>query len=130
MDRFVGYGGPRDAEGPPLLRSELDGFARETLNAAGRSKVRPPTFSLDIPDDMHWMGVHRRSTRIVHLNPRKLSRWSVLHELAHWLVPFEGHGPVFRAVHCRLVGASFGDFARELLIRKYETFGVPIEGHR
>ena len=127
MELFVGYGGPRDPHGPALSRSELDAFALETLNAAYRSKVRPPTFSVDTPPDIHWNSEHRGGNWIVHLNPSQLSRWTVLHEMAHWLVPFDGHGEIFRTVHCRLVGAALGGFAREHLIRKYAKFGVPIE---
>ena len=40
-------------------RSQLDAFALETLDAAYRSKVRPPTFSTDTPPDIHWTGTHR-----------------------------------------------------------------------
>ena len=126
VELFVGYGWPRDPHGPQLLSSELDAFALETLDAAYQSKVRPPTFSADTPPDIHWTGAHRGGNWIIHLNPSRLSRWTVLHEMAHCLVPFDGHGEIFRTVHCRLVGAAMGGFAREHLIRKYAKFGVPI----
>jgi hypothetical protein len=88
IELLVGYGGPRDPHGPPLLRSELDAFALERLNAEYRSKVRPPTFSVDTPPDIHWTGAHRGGNWIIHLNPSQFSRWTVLHEMARWRVPF------------------------------------------
>ena len=127
MELFVGYGGPKILTDRPCCDRNWMLFALETLNAAYRSKVRPPTFSVDTPPDIHWTGAHRGGNWIVHLNPSQLSRWTVLHEMAHWLVPFDGHGEVFRTVHCRLVGAALGGFAREHLIRNYAKFGVPIK---
>jgi hypothetical protein len=62
---LVGYEGPRDPHGPPLLRSELDAFALETLNAKYRSKVRPPTFSVDTPPDIQASSVTCVGIRIV-----------------------------------------------------------------
>ena len=73
---------------------------------------------------------------VIHLHPNRITRWVVLHEMAHWLDPGSQtavtHGPQFRAAHVALVRAAFGqdppfgeDSAADVLAAEYLAAGVP-----
>jgi hypothetical protein len=103
---------PRDID-----PEQLQEFARAALTAAGWSGGPAPTFELAVPDDHERSGWHAGATGIIHLDPRLLSPFTVLHELAHRLRPDgPSHGPMFCAFHVGLVHAALGqDAAQELL---------------
>jgi hypothetical protein len=115
-----------DIEPAYLSPDDLERFARQALEAAGWGAVIP-TFVLDVPDDAAWSGWHEADTRVIHLHPRLLSPWTVLHELAHWVDPRGGHSPRFCANHVELVRAGLGDDAADELLYAYADHGVEVD---
>jgi hypothetical protein len=110
--------------------ADVPSFARTTLDVAGWASYDSPTFQMeaDTADDGRWAGWVERETGIIYLNPRELTLWTVLHEMAHWIDSSDHlHGRRFRRDHARLVGAGLGDHARETLVFVYEANELPLE---
>jgi hypothetical protein len=96
-----------------LLRpDEVERLAVLTLEAVGFTGD-PPIFIFDVPDTDWRNGWYENGLGLVHLHPERITRWVVLHEMAHWLDPAAKpavgtvvkviHGQSFRTIHCDLV---------------------------
>jgi hypothetical protein len=96
-----------------LLRpDEVERFAALTLEAVGFTGD-PPMFMFDVPDTDWRNGWYENGLGLVHLHPERITRWVVLHEMAHWLDPEARpvvgtvvevtHGQSFRTIHHDLV---------------------------
>lgn len=107
---------------------DLVGFCQRALRAAGWSVDQLPEFALDVPDDAEWSG-HAGSSNVIHLHPRLLDHWTVLHELSHWADNRGGHGPIFRA---NLVSLHYGidPDAGNALRWCYVEFGLELDPWR
>lgn len=105
----------------------LDTFATSVLTAVGWQADPGPVFALDVPDDSEFAGWHEGATGVIHLHPQLLSRWTVLHELAHWVDNRDGHGPRFCANFLELVRAGIGHEAERELLDAFESFGVEVD---
>jgi hypothetical protein len=123
----LGWGG----EGPaPIGVDELSTFAASVLSRAGWQVNTPPRFVLDVPDDVgdaNEAAWHEGATRVIHLHPNLLDPGTVLHELAHWLRPCDGHGPEFCGVHLGLVRVGISERAAELLREAYRESDVEVD---
>lgn len=107
--------------------AELTEFTSRALDAAGWDAGMRPTFALDVADDSNFSGWHSGVEREIHLHPRLLDPWTVLHEVAHWLDNRDGHGPRFCANYASLVRAGLGQEAAEELLAQFEVFGVDVD---
>lgn len=121
-----------------LLAAELDGldqlqvadlvpFAQNVMQRAGWSGDAPPTFVLDVADDDDVAAWHEGLTGDIHLHPKLLDRWTVLHEVAHWLRPRDGHGPQFCGVLVDLIDAGIGAEAGVELLAAFADLGVDVD---
>lgn len=111
---------------PPVAPDALQFFAQEAMRKSGWRDDSAPVFMLDVPDE------HNRSgwvdgDHVIHLHPRLLRPELVLHELAHWLRPGEGHGPQFCGVYLGLVYGMLGAEAGAGLEAAYDAFGVTVD---
>lgn len=109
-----------------LSPDKLVGFSVEVLEAAGWDVSRPPEFVLDVPDDSELSG-HAGASNVIHLHPRMLSPWTVLHELAHWIDNRDGHGARFCANLVGLVRAGIGPDDAERLLEEFRDRDVPVD---
>lgn len=111
-----------------LLPDQVEGFLSRALQRAGWAGGASPTVVMDIPDDSELAGqLDARDGRSIHLHPRLLSPWTVLHELAHWLRPLDGHGAEFRGVMVGLIRGMFGNETADELAATYKGQGVPAD---
>lgn len=131
--------GVLNIEVPRLLAEELPGFAARALEGAGWEVDEQPTFVFDVPDDGNVPGLglaeaasawHEGATGFIHLHPRLLDPWTVVHELAHWVDSRDRHGPRFCANYVGLVRAALGDHAAEELLALFAEHGVELDGER
>jgi hypothetical protein len=114
-----------------LTPEQLRPYVLDVMARAGWSHGDDgPSFVLDVPDEVGetdeagWVdGV----TGTIHLHPRLLDPWTVLHEVAHWLRPRDGHGPRWAAVFVGLIRAGVGTEAGERLLTAYEVHGVEVD---
>jgi len=75
--------------GDDLAPDEVSDFIAGALAAAGWTAESAPLVVYDVPDDHELSGwVDQEGS--IHLHPRLVGRWTVLHELAHWLDPRGG----------------------------------------
>lgn len=111
---------------PNLTPDELATYATNVLRDAGWVGDCVPDFVLDVADEDDVSGWHQAVTGTLHLHPRLLNPWIVLHELAHWLRPRDGHGPEFCGVLVGLVGAALGELAAMGLREQYRDCGVSV----
>lgn len=110
-----------------LTREDLEGFASKVLAGAGWSIGSPPTFRFDVADESASAGWHEGATGVIHLHPRLLTYRTVLHELAHWVDPRDGHGSRFCANHVELMRAAFGDAAANDMLSTYREWCVSVD---
>lgn len=107
--------------------STLRDFARTALSKAGCEGDAEPVFALDVPDDHDLSGWHAGKDGVIHLHPRLLRPEIVLHELAHWIRPRDGHGPQFCGMYLSLVCGTLGTEAADELETAFEEFGVRVD---
>ena len=89
--------------------NELQAFARSALIAAGLTCGNDePTFVLDVPDVADYSAWHEGATGIIHLHPMLLNQDIILHELAHWCNPANGHDAQFCGTLVELWHVVFG----------------------
>lgn len=110
-----------------LTVERVEMFAAEALDRAGWRVEGSPKFDFDVSDDSGSSGWYEASTGVIHLHPRLLYADKVLHELAHWVDPRDGHGPRFCANHLLLVRAALGDDAADGLLWSYQEYGVTVD---
>ena len=110
-----------------LTPEELPGFCAGALAGAGWGGDSLPTFEFDVPDDDELAGWHEGATGVIHMHPRLLSRWHVLHELAHWLRPLDGHGAQYTGTMVGLVRAVMGERTARGLLEDYRVRGLPVD---
>lgn len=70
------------------------------------AEVLEPGASEALADGLQLHGLTRDG--VIHLHPERLSRWTLLHELAHYIAPSASHGPVWCRVYVDLVSEEFG----------------------
>lgn len=108
-----------------LESDEVRDFIHRTMEAAGWDGDALPSLHFDIPDD-DWRAGELGDDGI-HLHPQLLRSSVVLHEVAHWLRPADGHGPEFCGTYIGLIRAAFGDDVGDRLGELYEELGVPVD---
>lgn len=110
-----------------LTPSSLAGFVQRALDTVGWETACQPTIVLDVVDEDERSGWHEASTGVIHLHPRLLKPWIVLHELAHWVDPRGGHGPRFCANFVLLVRGSLGPEAAQALLTALGELDVDVD---
>jgi hypothetical protein len=129
-DKFQGHQTIAD-ELMPFSQPEVRPLVLSTLSAVEYGG-EPPVVRHEVPPDGLLAGHCAGPGSPILLNPTALTRWVVLHELAHWLDPeAPGHGETFRSIFVHLLRAAFGkdqfgDSAADALTQQYEMDGVPI----
>lgn len=110
---------------------QVEEFVRRTLAAAGWSGDGCPTFSfeeLDASDDGHELSAWTDGpANVIHVDPRTIDRWLVLHEVAHWLRPTDAHGPQYAAVLIGLIAAGIGPGPADVLQRALLQEGIDVD---
>lgn len=110
--------------------ADVPGFMVDTLNrsdwgVSDWSLDDLPEVRFDVPDDSDLAGVHGgASTGAIHLHPKLARPTVVLHELAHWLRPHDGHEDPFRSTFVGLIEVALGDWAADLLREAYAERGL------
>lgn len=110
-----------------LTPSSLTLFVRRALDAAGWEDAGQPTVVLDVADEDERAAWHEASTGVIHLHPCLLRPWIVLHELAHWVDPREGHGPRFCANLLLLIRGALGPEAGQSLLGAFDELDVEVD---
>jgi hypothetical protein len=111
-----------------VAADELQAFARSALVAAGWTcGSDEPTFVLDVPDEADYSAWHEGATGIIHLHPMLLNQDIVLHELAHWCHPTNGHDAQFCGFLVELWHAVFGWEAAYELRSAFRDFQANVE---
>lgn len=105
---------------------QLPAFINEAIARAGFG-CEGPTVELDVPDDSPFSGWYSQEEDVMHLHPRLLHRATVLHELAHWGRPDDGHGPQFRALLVSLIRAQMGSEHADILLAEFSERGLPVD---
>ena len=52
---------------------------------------------------------------VIHLHPQRLDKWTLLHELAHYIAPHASHGPIWCRIYLQLASECLGGEASETL---------------
>lgn len=66
----------------------------------------------------------------IHLHPKLLDPWVLLHELAHFIDPRAGQSPRWAYLYVELVSAMIDKSAGEVLRLEFETRNLPCHwGH-
>lgn len=100
---------------------EAERFCSDVASATGwTGEFRVVFDGADSEDRGGWVDVDGT----IHLDPRILDRWIVLHELAHALDTRDGHGAIFRSRLAALVEAGLGGDVADVLRELYEHHGV------
>jgi hypothetical protein len=107
-----------------LTMSELRGFVDRTVAQSG-CIADPPEIHFEVPDESDFAGWANDGG--IHLHPRLLRPWTVLHELAHWLDLGDGHGARFCANFLSVVEAGLGRDAAEALATSFARFEVDVD---
>lgn len=110
-----------------LSPSDLPEFVASALAAADMEADPQPSIELDVEPDDPLTGWCSASTRVIHLDPRLLSPWTVLHELAHWVDLRDGHGPRFCANLILLVEGTLGVEASDCLWAAFAEEEVQVD---
>jgi len=109
---------------------DAEAFLRNAIAAQYRSYRSTPSTLLDVdeidPEPIFGKIVAGLCARDgIHIRRGHLSRWVLLHELAHWLTS-DGHGPEFCYLFLDLLGVTFGHNARDALRASFEDHGVAV----
>lgn len=110
-----------------MLPEEVSAFALLTLRAAGYDIDEAPTFVYDIPDDAYFAGQYVGATDVIRLHPMTATRSVVLHELAHWTRPRDGHRSQYCGSHLHLIGAAFDRWTRNEMAHAYVEAGIGVD---
>jgi hypothetical protein len=115
-----------------LLTEEVQPYATLTLEALSYMG-HPPVFTFDMVDTDLRSGWRDNRQGLIHLHPERITRWVILHEMAHWLDPEAHsvagtvvkvtHGQSFRTMHWDLVRSGLCEdaFLREEAARTLTT---------
>ncbi len=104
---------------------EAEAFALDVLARAGWCGDAVPVFVFDVAADDWRAGWCDGSA--IHLHSQLARRWVVLHELAHWLRPMDGHEPELCGVLVGLVRAGLGEEAADRLLDAYRYFDSEVD---
>lgn len=126
------YAAEEDSQGncwfdDALAPGDVSGFVACVLDTDGWvGTAKPVILYEDLPDDHAFAAwCHGDS---IHVDQRLLSRWIVLHELAHWARPnVDGHGPQFCAVLVRFMSLGLGRDVGDYLLDTFREFGVEVD---
>lgn len=116
-----------DGDLPHIEAAELDGWLSNIQRRAGLIGGASPTFAFDVTDEDDLAAWHQGHTGAIHLHPRLIHPVIVLHEVAHWIRPADGHGAQWAAVFVGLIGAGLGEQARVELLEAFRDCGVPVD---
>jgi hypothetical protein len=116
-------------DAPAMKQEDIPGFFRRVMDATGWAGCHLPEVRFDIPDDHHARGIHHFGPdgEYLRFHPRLLTQWNVLHELAHWLRPRDGHGPQFCGVLTGLIRSGIDENAARILQEQYAAHGVHVD---
>ena len=118
---FVDDKDAMEAEQIPVLIDQV-------LSDGGWFGGHRPEIAFDVPDDSEVKAFHEGRTGVLHFHPRLLDRWTVLHELAHWCRPRDGHGPQFRAVLVGLVRSAYPGSGLDVELRQaFDDLGLDLD---
>lgn len=108
---------------------ELEAFAARVLTKAGWECDSPVVFALDLTDESEWSGRidYRNGEPVVRLHPKLLFERTIVHELAHWVDPRDGHGPRFCANYLELLLAAQGLEVASELLATFLDLGVEVD---
>jgi hypothetical protein len=119
--------GPED---DAIEEDQVGDFLRRALSTSGFRLADPVVaFDLDDPDALdrllesgaaglleHDWNLHGLvKNGVIHLHPGRLNKWTVLHELAHYIAPRGIHGPIWCRIYVDLVSGSLGIEAGDAL---------------
>lgn len=98
-------------------------FMVAALEAAEYSTDPEPVVIFDVPDESDRSGYVRDG--VIHLHPKILNPWVILHELAHSIDPRQGHSARWAFIYVELVTAVIGVDAGAALRREFEALDLP-----
>lgn len=107
-----------------LSPDAVAGYMKEALVAAGFGASAAPIVQFDLAGPGAMSGVHTVDDRVIHLHPDVLRHGLLLHELAHWIDPRDGHGPMFQGNLVTLVDAVLGQEPATDLLDAYRHHGL------
>ena len=112
-----------------LPQDEVEAFVRKALKGAGWAFVKLPEIRVDLPDD-DWRAANfhvGEDGQYFNFHPMCLNPFTILHEIAHWLRPMDGHGPEFRGANVGLVRAALGEDAASFMLDRYAAFELTVD---
>lgn len=90
-----------------------------------------PVVRFDLDEHAIGLGLaarYDRATNSIRIDARlAASQWLLMHELAHAARPFDAHGPQWAACFVDLVRLGISTDAAEVLLDKFEDFGVDVD---
>jgi hypothetical protein len=113
--------GPEDDE---IQAGEIAAFLSQAISRSGLDRPDPEVvLDLDDADALEELlapGASKREEAewqihglvkdgVIHLHPGSLNKWTILHELAHYIAPQASHGPIWCRIYVDLVSDAFGD---------------------
>lgn len=106
-----------------LDAEEVGPFISECLRSAGLETDELPRvlFDVGVGEFSAW---HSGADGSLHFDIRVVSRDKVIHELAHWLRPRDGHGAQWAGTLLGLAKAAFGDDAAAQLRAEFDFAGI------
>jgi hypothetical protein len=105
---------------------ELQSFATLVVERSGWETDPPAEFVLDVPDESEFSGWVDKAG-VIHLHPNLVRPWIVLHELAHYVDPRDGHGPRFCANFLQFVSVELGAEAADVVRDVFNQFSVEVD---
>ena len=111
-----------DREHWMLNRHEVGSFLAWATELGGYSGGDPPVVIFDAASSDKAAFVDPEG---IHLHPKLLEAWTLLHELAHFIDPRAGHSPRWAFIYVELVSAAIGSEAGALLRREFDSRELP-----
>lgn len=115
-----------DVSDDPIAPGDVPAFLARAMTAAGYDPADgpPPVVLYDIEDESRWSGLVDDAG--IHLHPKVVRPWLLLHELAHWLDPRAGHSPRWAYNFAQMVDGVLGVEPGARLRAEFDERGLPL----
>lgn len=114
-----------------MPQGEVPAFIKRAVDGGGWPYAKLPEIRFDLPDgDWRAANFHMGGDgTYISFHPKLLCPFTILHEIAHWLVPLDRHGEAFRGANIGLIRAGIGDEAAEIFADKYAEYDLPVNAN-